>query len=176
MSLPCVPVTNSRLSALYKSHSGWLKSWLLKKLQCYHNAEDVTQDTFHKLLQLPDADLARLDSPKAYLSTIAKRLLIDQARRRKVESAYLEALVLVNGDDTVASPEQYQEAVNMLERVIKILESLPEKPRQAFLLCRFEGASYQDIAEKLGVSASMVKQYIAQVMVKLYALIYEGQN
>jgi len=174
MSLPTIPVANARLSALYKSHSAWLKGWLLKKLQCYHNAEDLTQDTFHKLLLLPDAELAQLETPKAYLATVAKRLMIDQARRRKIESAYLEALVLVTGDDAVASTEQYLEAVNMLEMMVKILEALPEKPRQAFILSRFDGVGYQEIAAQLGVSTSMVKQYIAQVMIKLYVLADRG--
>jgi RNA polymerase sigma-19 factor, ECF subfamily len=170
MPLPSLPVANIRVSELYKSHSRWLKGWLLKKLQCYYNAEDIAQDTFHKLLLLPDAELARLASPKAYLATIAKRLIIDQARRRKIENAYLEALMLVSNDDSVASSEEYLAAVNMLERIVTVLESLPQKPRLAFLLCRFEGAGYQEIAEQLGVSVSMVKQYIAQVMLKLYAI------
>jgi len=114
--------------------------------------------------------------PKVYLSTLSKRLLIDQARRRKIETTYLEALLLVTGDDAVASTEKYLEAVNMLESIVKVLEALPEKPRQAFVLCRFEGASYQEIAEHLNVSTSMVKQYVAQVMVKLYGLTYEGSR
>jgi RNA polymerase sigma-19 factor, ECF subfamily len=174
MSLPSISVSNTRLSELYKSHSGWLKGWLLKKLQCYHSAEDLTHDTFHKLILLPDSDIERLDSPKAYLSTVAKRLLIDQARRKKIETTYLEALFLVTGDDAMASTEQYLEAVNMLETIVKVLEGLPEKPRQAFILCRFDGTSYQEIADQLKVSTSMVKQYIAQVMMKLYGVMQEG--
>ena len=38
------------LDALYKGYHGWLLSWLRRRLDCPHNAADMAQDTFTRLL------------------------------------------------------------------------------------------------------------------------------
>jgi len=162
-------------SELYKEHNGWLKAWLLKKLRCVHSAEDTAQDTFHKLLLTPQLDIGNLQSPRSYLSTIAKRLMIDQMRRKKVEAVYLEALSNFTRNDVVSSVQDHHQVLETLFILTQMLEKLPEKPREAFLLCRFEGVSYTEIAQQLGVSTSMVKQYIAQVMMECYAIVFENE-
>jgi len=49
-----------------------------------------------------------------------------------------------------------------------MLDTLPAKPRSAFLLHRLEGWSYGEIAAELGVSSSMVKQYVARALAHCY--------
>lgn len=170
------PRSDTSFSELYKEHNGWLKGWLLKKLRCYQSAEDTAQDTFHKLLLAPPSELANLKSPRPYLSTIAKRLMIDQLRRRKVEALYLEALNNFTEHDAYSSVQDHHQVIETLILLANMLDKLPEKPRKAFLACRFEGLSYKEIADELDVSASMVKQYIAQVMVECYAIVFENEK
>lgn len=45
-----------------------------------------------------------------------------------------------------------------------LLDGLPTKARQAFLMSQLEGLKYAEIAERLGVSLSMVKKYMLQAM------------
>jgi DNA-directed RNA polymerase specialized sigma24 family protein len=79
------------LRALYRDHHGWLFGWLRKKLGCAHNAADLAQDTFLRIIASRDA-LLGVREPRAYLTTTAKRLLVDRARRRAIEQAYLDEL------------------------------------------------------------------------------------
>ncbi|MNR76251.1 putative RNA polymerase sigma factor FecI [compost metagenome] len=162
------------LDSLYSEHYGWLYGWLRKKLACPHSAADFAQDTFFRLLTVP-FELRTLKTPRAYLTTTATRLLIDEARRRKVEQAYLETLALLHEDTHAVSPEQYLETVETLTLIAQMLEDLPEKPRQAFMLSRLENLTYPEIAARLGVSSSMIKQYIAQAMVHCYRIAYEAE-
>lgn len=75
---------------LYRDHRDWLFGWLRKSLNCAQRAEDLSQDTFVRLLGR--ADLHSPREPRALLTTIAKGLLVDQFRRNALERAYLEAL------------------------------------------------------------------------------------
>jgi len=59
-------IAQPQLTTLYTDHHGWLAAWLRRKLGCAFTAEDLTQDTFLRLLVRPralDAD----KHPRAYL-------------------------------------------------------------------------------------------------------------
>ncbi len=158
------------LDSVYREHHAWLNAWLRKKLGCSFDAADLAQDTFVKVAH--QHDLAGIREPRAYLTTIASRLIIDLARKRKIERAYLEALLLVQHEPEQASPEQIQAAVETLNEIASMLEGLPEKVCKAFLLSRLEELSHAEIAEQLGVSVSMVKQYLARAMLHCYQIVY----
>ena len=68
-----------------------------------------------------------------------------------------------SGVDT-ASPEQILSGREKLDRIYAAIDELPEKCRQAFLLHRSSGLSYNDIAQELGVSVSSVEKYILEAL------------
>ncbi|MFA0995821.1 MULTISPECIES: sigma-70 family RNA polymerase sigma factor [Pseudomonas syringae group] len=159
-----------QMTELYVDHHSWLQNWLRKKLGCSQRAADLAHDAFVRILTLTEP--LNLKEPRAFLATTATRLLIDGARRRKVERAYLDALALHADETSIPSPEAIHAALQILERIARLLEGLPEKPRQAFLLHRLDGLTYSEIATHLGVSSSMVKQYMASVMVHCYKALH----
>jgi RNA polymerase sigma-70 factor (ECF subfamily) len=158
--------------SLYSDHRNWLQNWLRRKLGCREQAADMVQETFFRMLSLSHTDLAALQTPRAYLTTTATRLMIDQARRQKVEQAYLEALALTQADNYVISPEQHLQVIETLTLISSMLDSMADKPRQAFMLSRLENLTYSEIGQVLGVSVSMVKQYIAKAMVHCHHIVY----
>lgn len=161
-------------AVFYVDHNRWLQRWLCKKLGSAFEAADLTQDVFTKLLhkqQLNAVDLATIHKPRAYLTTMATHLLIDSRRKQKLEQAYI-AMLLHTQPDLAASPQQIQEAIETLNQIIVMLEGLPIKAARAFILYRWDGLSHAQIAEYLGVSASMVKQYIARAMLHCYQIVY----
>lgn len=70
---------------------------------CTQSAADLAQDTFLRLLK--SDRLPMLAEPRAYLSTIARGLLIDQCRRRRIEQAYLASAATL-ADAALPSEEQ----------------------------------------------------------------------
>lgn len=167
-----ISVQHSLLDAWYREHHRWLVGWLRRKLESGSQADDLAQETFCRLLALPGGDLAALKTPRAYLTTTATRLLIDLSRRRKVEQAYLEALALTQADAQAISPEAQLALLQTLTLIASMLEGLAEKPRMAFMLSRLEHLGHAEIASQLGVSSSMVKQYIAAAMVHCYHIVH----
>lgn len=158
------------IGSLYAAHADWLRGWLRRRTRCSHKAADLTQDTFCRLLERPQAPA--LQTARSYLATIAQRLVIDDARRAKVEAAFLEANAALMQGVTQAGPDRIAQAVDELVAVARALETLPERIRRAYLLSRLDGLSHAEISAEIGVSKSMVKQYIARGYAHCYATAY----
>jgi RNA polymerase sigma factor (sigma-70 family) len=129
---------------------------------CADNAADVAQDTFVRILSRP-LDWHTLREPRAYLSTVAHGLMVNQLRRQAMERAYLAALA-ARPDDVMPSPESRALVVEALVEIDALLDGLNPKARQAFLLSQLEGLPYAEIAQRLDVSLSMVKKYMLQAV------------
>ena len=155
-------IAQAQLHTLYADHQGWLQTWLRKKLGCAFTAEDLTQDTFLRLLVRP-RQLDTQQSPRAYLTTIAKGLMVDHWRREEIERVWLAAMMDL---PEVSHPSAEYQAivVETLMEVDRILASLAEKPRAAFLLAHLHDLTYAEIGAQLQVSERMVKKYMAQAM------------
>jgi RNA polymerase sigma-70 factor (ECF subfamily) len=55
--------------------------------------------------------------------------------------------------------------VKMLEQKIHaVIEQLPDKCREVFLLSRFDNLSHQAIAQKLNISVSTVEKHIVKAL------------
>jgi RNA polymerase sigma factor (sigma-70 family) len=161
------------LSVLYSSHGAWLRGWLRRYTRCSERAADLAQDTFCKLIESRAAEAPH--NPRAYLATVARRILIDEVRRAEVERTFLEAHAALVAGTTAPCPERIAAAIAELSVVMRELETLSERARQAFLLARLDGMPHAAIAARLGVSKSMVKQYVAKGYARCYGAAYGAE-
>lgn len=152
--------TGQTFHDLYRDNRGWLESWLRRRMSNGHDAADLSQDTFVRLLASSQR-IADLQEPRAYLATVGKRLLANFYKRRSLEQAYLDALALLP-EDCVPSPEQRWLLLETLQVLDELLDGLPTAVRRAFLWSQLEGLGYHDIAERLQVSERTIKRYMAQ--------------
>jgi RNA polymerase sigma factor (sigma-70 family) len=158
-----------RVGVLYREHRDWLLGWLRRNLSCPQRAEDLSQDTFVRLLGRNG--LPELREPRALLTTVARGLLIDHFRRSDLERIYLDELARLP-ERVQPSPEEQALALEALRQVEQMLGHLPGKARAAFLYNRLDGLGHAEIAERLGVSVSRVRQYLAQALRQCYVAIY----
>jgi RNA polymerase sigma-70 factor (ECF subfamily) len=150
-------------SALYSQHHSWLQRWLRVKLGNANDADDLTQDTFTRILGR--ADLGALHEPRAFLTTVAKGVLVNWYQRQALERAYLEALATLP-EPTAISPEQRMLILETLHDIDAMLDALPSKVRQAFLMAQLDGMGYADIAVHLGLSLITIKRYMKQAFLQ----------
>ncbi|MBM3117329.1 sigma-70 family RNA polymerase sigma factor [Jeongeupia naejangsanensis] len=151
------------LGPLYRDHHRFLHGWLRRKLGCSFEAADLTHDTFLRLLMAPPERCADIAKPRSFLTTIARRVMVDHFRRQALERAYLD--VLAQQPEALApSPEERALLLETLIEIDAMLDRLNPKARQAFLLSQLEGLSYADIALRLDVSVSSVKKYMAKAI------------
>ena len=99
------------------------------------------------------------------MSTTARRLIIDQVRRKQIENAYLQELALTaEALEGFQSPEQILTTLEALEQIAFILEGMQEKARQAFVLYYLDGLTQCEIARQLGLSDRTVRKYLIQAL------------
>lgn len=152
-----------QVETLYIAHHRWLVGWLRRHLQGgADQATDVAQDIFIRLLQRPQL-VNNIVEPRAWLTTIARRLVIDRVRRERLERAYQEALLQLP-EQEAPSPERELQLLQTLETLDALLQGLGEKARMAFLLSRLDGLTYPEIAQQLEVSLSSVEKYMAKAI------------
>lgn len=159
-SSPHAPASaHAYLQTLYTDHHRWLRQWLRNRMGCPESAADLAQDTFLSILA--SKDLFSIREPRSFLSTVARRLMANVHRRRLVEQAYLEALA--NLPEAVEpSPEVRTLALEALTLLDRLLDELPAKVREAFLLSHLQGLKIAVIAERLQVSTRSVKLYLVR--------------
>jgi RNA polymerase sigma factor (sigma-70 family) len=143
----------------YASHHAWLVVWLQRKMGCPHGAADLAQDTFVRVLAA--REIEQVAEPRAFLTTLAKRVLFSHWRRRELEQAYLQALA-ESPQATAPSPEDMAVLHEALQAIDQRLNGLPAKVKQAFLLHRLDGLTHVQIACEMGISVASVERYMKQ--------------
>ena len=150
---------SDQVRALYVEHHGWLHAWLRKRLGSSTDAADLVQDTFINVMT--SGAVADIREPRPFLATVARRLMAHRYRRLALEEAYLKALAALP-EALAPSPEDSALALEALTALDQALDGLPPKVREAFLLAHLDGLRYAEIAERLQVSVSSVKQYLSR--------------
>jgi RNA polymerase sigma-70 factor (ECF subfamily) len=133
------------------------------------DAEDVIQDAFLRAYQ--SLDRYREDQPfKPWLFTIAYRLAIDGARRRKFTAGAVEHLKDDRNDgpmNSAAASDSKQHLWNVVRRVLK------DEIYAAVWLHYGESMPTEDIAAVIGRSRDWVKTSLMRARIKIKAALEE---
>jgi len=153
------PVHASALTQLFLENNRSLCAYLRVRVASQHEAEDVAQEAYARLLQ---HDQPRAISfLRAYLFKVAANIASDRARQRRL---HLRIDPGHSSEEQIeyASPEQQVHAAEQLSLLARALSELPEKYRRAFLFCRLEEWSTHQISAVLGVGERMARHYVSR--------------
>lgn len=129
------------------------------------DAEDVVQEAY---LRWERADRERVESPRAFLSTIVTRLSIDALReakrRREVYVGEWLPEPLMTGRDPRESAEL---ADSLSTAFLVLLESLSPPERAAFLLREVFGYDYRELADVLETTDVNCRQMVSRAKARL---------
>lgn len=148
---------------LYVDHRRKLVEYANGILRDPGRAEDVVQESF---LRFRSATAARLlDEPVGYLYRIVRNLAHDLRRRGSLERLFFNAGMEGGATDVAddkPSPEQEAISRETLQRILDVLDGLPERTRIAVELHRFGDCTLEEIAEHLEISVSMAHKLVAE--------------
>ena len=162
-----MPASNTnKLGFFFSDHHRWLLQHVQRRLSNRADAEDTAAETFCQILAAR-VDPDSIDQPRAYLSTIARRLIFDRHRRRRLEQAYLERLMLLP-EELAPSPEETHLLLESLHAIDRSLSGLPLEVKKAFLMSQLDGLGYTEIARRLDVSVRTVGRYMTVALRQCY--------
>lgn len=149
---------------LYEAHHAALVRYLVRQCGDPDLAADAAQETFVRLASRPPA---RDENVRAWLFTVATRIVVDEARTQRRRATLLEG-----GPDHLAlghepaTPDEAFERRAARRRVRAALDRLGERER-AVLLMREEGFTHREIAGAVGTTTGSVGTMIARALRKL---------
>lgn len=144
-----------QLTELYRSYAGWLKR-VVRKRFAGEDADDIVQETYLRISRLADENV--VIHPRALLLRVATNTAIDSVRRagRVALAARLEVT-----DDCELSMRSHQAEDFLFKQIIM---TMPPAYRDVFMLSRFSGLTYEEIALEIGLSVKTVEWRMSKAL------------
>lgn len=146
--------------ALYEAYAADVYRFVLWLAGDSAEAEDITSETFIRAWTRNST--LRTETLKAYLFAIARNLFLEGVRKRK-RQVVLEDIY----HDPAPGPDKLVEARLNLQSVGRVLQTLPEPDRTAFVLRVQHELPYAEIARVLEISLTASKVKVHRVRKKL---------
>ncbi len=146
------------LRAFVDLYQGRVRGLCSRLLSHPQDAEDVAQDVFFQVYK--SAGAFRHDSS---VSTWVYRIAVNRCRNfnRDNRERMLEGKALgVSGEPAAPASDDPASALSLIETraaLRRAIDDLPDKQRTMLILNKFDGRSYQEIAEILNVSLGSVE-------------------
>lgn len=147
-----------------------LLNFLSRSVKDRDTAADLAQESFARIYAAEQAGQA-IHDPRALLYRTARNLVTDHHRRSAVRA---DAGEVANdghlGDgDAWAAPSAFEPDAALssgqgLAAMIATIDALPPRCREAFMLYKFDGLSYAEVAQRMGISVRTVEMQLQIAM------------
>ncbi len=132
-------------------------------------AQDLVQDAFLKLWEKP-GKLSSVESPKAYLFQAVRNNCLNNQRHLNIKQNVKDELKSKLNALEQSAYFESQDPLNSLfekeieQKVEELVQAMPEKCRQVFIMSRREYLKNKEISQKLGISEKMVEKHISKAL------------
>ncbi|HLH59114.1 MAG TPA: RNA polymerase sigma factor [Streptosporangiaceae bacterium] len=149
---------------LFSSSYPRLAGWVRRLVDDDETAHEIASEAFTRLL----SRWSSLDSPQSYLYMIATNLIRDHWRRTERERKAIRS-VTATARDPVSNPAQDVDVRNLIQE-------LPLRMRNAFLLHYYAGFGVREVATLLGRPEGTIKADLFQARNRLKASLGESDG
>ena len=159
----------SALEEVYNKHFARVYSIAFKYVRDDYLASDLVHDVFIKLWKNREklSEELTLDHQ---LFVITKGIVIDYLRKKVREEK-----LLYDYQTTLEEPEEDTKndlRNSRLRKMYSIIETMPKRQQVVFKMIRFEGFTYDEVAERLNISKNTVSNHFTAAMKFLRKKIY----
>ncbi|MGB7841436.1 MAG: sigma-70 family RNA polymerase sigma factor [Salinimicrobium sp.] len=163
---------NGDLSAyekIYKAYYSRLFNFAKKFQSTSSEPDDFVQQTFMTLWEKKELlDENVLLEKQIYV--ICKNIILNLIKREQKIQAYskLDDFLLYSVEDQSTTEELNEEDNWKKNKLISLIDQLPEKRKEVFLLHKFNNLTYEEISESLGISKKTIANhiYLASAFIK----------
>ena len=147
---------------LFRSFFPGLVLFAQKYVPDQDTAKEVVHNVFLNLWE--KREKVDMSTPlKSYLFTSVYNRCLNSIRDQKKFDKDETVFERLNSNDFIDATDRLEEQ-ELEQRIFDALQSLPEKCREVFMLNRFEGLKYGEIAEKHGISVKTVETQMSKAL------------
>ena len=139
---------------------------IYRQTYCKHSAYDILHDALIRFALTKNPN--REQQPHAYLRTITQNLMLEKYRQETYSKNYQNALD--NEELSTPSPENLADLRQRLMLLNQIIEDLPARCREVFIMFRLDGIKQNQIAEQLNISLNMVERHLIRALLDIRAV------
>lgn len=147
----------SAYDELFNTYGNRVYKFAFSILKSREDSEEIVQDTFFKIWE-KRRTIDHEQSFKSFLFTIAYNNIMTKFREKAKEKKYREYFI-TNASDHYDQEESilFDDIQNQVQ---KIIDRLPPRRKQIFILRKENNLTYKEIAGKLGISSKTVENNI----------------
>ncbi|MEG1039295.1 MAG: RNA polymerase sigma factor [Pseudomonas sp.] len=151
------------LLAAFMENREALHGYLVRQFGNTNLAEDIAQETWLRVASR--ALNQRIGNPRAYIFRIARNLGLDIRRRQALGiEVQADPEIVEQVPAHSIDPLHSVQLSKQLQRLVTVVENLPPRCREVFILCRLEGLDHQQVAERLNISKSTVVSQMVKAL------------
>ncbi|WP_165831101.1 RNA polymerase sigma factor [Sphingomonas pokkalii] len=132
-------------------------------------AEDLVQEIYVRIAGLPDQEI---HSPGGYLYRLGNNIMLDRLRQSQARAARDHAWrdshhTLTDAGEDVSDSVPADEVLiarDQVRQMHKALAELPEPVQRSFRMHKLEGLSHSEVAERMGVSRSLIEKHMMRAL------------
>lgn len=148
--------------AFIARYEGPLRAYFAKRVDRREDVDDLFQELMSRLWSFDGERV--IENPDGYIFQAAANLLKERYRKAGTRNSAVAEIPFFQTASEEITPERILQGKEELRLLEQALAELPPRTRTVFLLHRYEGFKYREIAERIGVSVSAVEKHIAAAM------------
>jgi len=148
---------------LYKSYWKVLYISAFKILQDKHACEDIIQELFIKIWN-KRAELEIRSSIQSYLLAAVRYEVFRKIRESKNYEPIINDIIETVSDRSAYDILEYKE---LQARISGVIDTLPAKCKQVYMLSRIELLSHKEISSQLSISTKTVRNHLTKALEQL---------
>jgi RNA polymerase sigma-70 factor (ECF subfamily) len=163
--LAVVTAAEQTLAKAFSEHRPHLVGVAYRLTGSVADAEDAVQESWLRLVGLPEAARAQIRDLRAWLTTVVGRICLDRLRSAAVQrehyvGSWLPEPLVVSGEDDPLNAVVQDDGVRMAALVV--LDRLSPEQRVAFVLHDAFAVPFSEIADALGCSVATARQHASR--------------
>lgn len=153
---------------VFRKYAPRLEAFARKYTIDENEAEDIVQNAFLKLWErrelLENISLASflfMLTKNSCLNYLKHRQVADTVEQRIPDESLIEQLYTI---DLVSDPSSLLQQKELSGSIDRIMEELPPKCKEAFVLSRLNGLKNREIATKMNITEKVVEKHITRAL------------
>lgn len=146
------------ISEIYEKYLDEVKLYFIKYTREEMRAEDMAQDLFIRLIKYKEMIVN--ETAKSFVFTIARRMVIDDARHQEFVRRATESYLRKQEDRKFWQDCESLECQQIREMELAKLSSLPKRMADVYRMSRFEEKTADEMAQELNISKRTVESHL----------------
>ncbi|RXK12152.1 RNA polymerase subunit sigma [Halarcobacter mediterraneus] len=127
-------------------------------------AKDIVQETYSRVLEIKDN--RKIKNQRAYLYKVVKHIAVDESiEEQKLKSTIFQEDITLS--IKTEQPEEIAIKQNQEEIFMQIVNELPQRTKEAFVLFTVDGYTRKEIAKMMDITSNAVEKLIKRATIKI---------